>query len=353
MKGKYKLMKAIHFVQPEKIKVVDIPIPEIKADEVLCKVNYAGICGTDLDLLTGNMIHIKTGMTKYPIVPGHEWSGTIVKVGSEVKNFIEGERVTADVSLGCGKCEYCRRGQYNLCPNREVIGSYRNRQGCFAEYIAVPERHLYKVPEGVSDQEAALVEPAGTAAYAVKRARIPMGATVMVIGDGPIGLLAALLARLAGAARVIVAGSWDEKLEIAKKTGAFATINYHRENIAESAIKLNDGVGPDVVIEASGNQSAFHSAIEAVKPGGRIVLISWYADAEVPAPLNGIIVKDLDLVCCLASPNTFQTVLNYMDAGALDAKSLITHIVPLEKMEEMVAMMRAKKECRIKILLKP
>lgn len=346
-------MKAIHFVEPEKIKVVDIPMPEMKDDEVVAKVSWAGICGTDLDLLTGNMIHIKTGMTKYPIIPGHEWSGTVVKVGPAVRNFKVGDRVTADVSLGCGKCEFCRKGKYNLCPDREVIGSYRNRQGAYAEYIAAPERHLYHIPDGVSDEEAAMVEPAGTAAYAVRRARIEMGSSVMVIGDGPIGQIAAQLAKVNGASKVIMAGSWDEKLEIAKQTGTDEVINYHREDIAERAIELTGGKGPDIVIESSGNQSAFHSAIKAVRPSGRVVLISWYADAEVPAPLNGIIVKDLDIVCCLASPNTFDAVLSYMQSGQLNVKPLITHKVPLEQVEDMIRMIRAKKECRIKILLQP
>lgn len=346
-------MKAIHFVEPEKIRVVDMPMPEMKDDEVIAKVSWAGICGTDLDLLTGNMIHIKNGMTKYPITPGHEWSGTIVKVGPAVRNFKVGDRVTADVSLGCGKCEFCRKGKYNLCPDREVIGSYRNRQGAFAEYIAAPERHLYHIPDGVSDEEAAMVEPAGTAAYAVRRARIEMGSSVMVIGDGPIGQIAAQLAKVNGAAKVIMAGSWDQKLEIARQNGIDEVINYHREDIAERAIALTGGKGPDIVIESSGNQNAFQSAIKAVRPSGRVVLISWYADAEVPAPLNGIIVKDLDIVCCLASPNTFDAVLNYMGSGQLNVKPLITHKVPLEKCEDMIKMIREKKECRIKILLQP
>lgn len=345
-------MKVVHFEQPEVIKIAHVPEPILKPDEVMCKVHYAGICGTDLDLLTGEMIHIKNGNTKYPIIPGHEWSGTIVKVGEQVTNFKVGDRVTADVSLGCGKCEYCRKGHYNLCPDREVIGSYKNRQGGFAEYICAPERHLYKIPDSVSDQEAALVEPAGTAAYAVRRSQIPEGATVLVIGDGPIGQCAQQLARLAGAAKVIVAGSWDQKLQIALDTGADYVINYHNEDIAEKTLELTDGKGADVVIESSGSNSAFLSAIKAARTCGKVTLISWY-NGDVPAPLNSIIVKDLDIICCLASPNTFDTVLNYMGAGKLNVKPLITHVEPMEKMEDMIKMIRAKKECRIKVLLHP
>ena len=149
-------MKAIRFMKPETIELSDIPMPVCGPDEVIAKIAYAGFCATDIELLTGEMVHIKNGNTKYPLVPGHEWSGTVVQVGSEVQGFQVGDPVTSDVSLGCGKCDFCRQGHYNLCPNREVVGSYRNRQGVFAEYVAIPQRHLYHIPAGVSLEEAAL-----------------------------------------------------------------------------------------------------------------------------------------------------------------------------------------------------
>lgn len=346
-------MKAIQFTNPEAIQFADIPVPEIKEDEVLAKVAYAGFCGTDIDLLTGDMVHIKNGFTTYPLVPGHEWSGVIEKAGKNVSGFAPGDKVTSDVSLGCGTCEYCRKGSYNLCPNREVVGSYRNRQGVFAEYVAVPARHLYKIPEGVSLEEAALAEPAGTAAYAVRRANIAMGSRVLVIGDGPIGQLAAQFARLNGAVKVLMAGSWDEKLAVAKATGTDEVMNYHHEDIVGRSRELTDGLGPDVIIETSGNKTALNQAILALRPGGNIVLISWYSDVEVAVQMNNAIAKDCNLIGALASPNTFDAVLAYMASGKIQVKPLITHVEPLEKFEDMVKMVRAKKECRIKILLKP
>ena len=177
-------MKAIRFMKPETIEYSEVPMPALGDGEVLAEIAYAGFCATDIELLTGEMVHIKNGNTTYPIIPGHEWSGTIVQTGKDVRGFRPGDRITSDVSLGCGKCDFCRRGHYNLCPNREVVGSYRNRQGVFAQYVAVPERHVYRIPEGLSLEEAALAEPAATAAYAVAKARIPAGAQVLVIGDG-------------------------------------------------------------------------------------------------------------------------------------------------------------------------
>lgn len=346
-------MKAIQFTGPESIVLSEIPIPEIKDDEVLAKIAYAGFCGTDIDLLTGDMVHIKNGFTTYPLVPGHEWSGVIEKIGKNVKGFKPGDKVTSDVSLGCGSCGYCRKGRYNLCPGREVIGSYRNRQGVFAEYIAVPQRHLYRIPEGVSLKEAALAEPAGTAAYAVRRAGITMGSDILVIGDGPIGQLTAQLAGQNGAAKVLMAGSWEQKLRVARQTGVDAVMNYHKEDIVERSRELTGGQGPDVIIETSGNKIALNDAVKALRPGGNIVLISWYSDAEVPVQMNNAIAKDCNLIGALASPNSFDAVLNYMAAGKLDAEPLITHIEPLENFAEVVKMIRAKKEYRIKVLLEP
>ncbi len=345
-------MKAIRFMRPEVIEYSEIPKPELRQGEVLAEIAYAGFCATDIELLTGEMVHIKNGNTTYPIMPGHEWSGTIVQVGEGVRGLAVGDRITSDVSLGCGECDECRKGHYNLCPNREVIGSYRNRQGVFAQYVAVPQRHVYKIPDGLSMEEAALAEPAATAAYAVSKARIPAGAEVLVIGDGPIGQLAAQLANIQGASKVILAGSWDEKLEIAKACGIAQTINYHHEDVAARAKELTDG-GPEIVIETSGSNSALTSAVQALKPTGRIVAVSWYNGAMVDVPMNTLIVKDAELVGSLASPNSFGPVLRYMAEGKLKVKPLITHVRPLEELESVVKMVRAKKEMRIKILLKP
>ncbi len=345
-------MKAIRFMRPEVIEYSEIPKPELRQGEVLAEIAYAGFCATDIELLTGKMVHIKNGNTTYPIIPGHEWSGTIVQVGEGVRGLAVGDRITSDVSLGCGECDECRKGHYNLCPNREVIGSYRNRQGVFAQYVAVPQRHVYKIPDGLSMEEAALAEPAATAAYAVSKARIPAGAEVLVIGDGPIGQLAAQLANIQGASKVILAGSWDEKLEIAKACGIAQTINYHHEDVAARAKELTDG-GPEIVIETSGSNSALTSAVQALKPTGRIVAVSWYNGAMVDVPMNTLIVKDAELVGSLASPNSFGPVLRYMAEGKLKVKPLITHVRPLEELESVVKMVRAKKEMRIKILLKP
>ena len=284
-------MKAIRFMDPGVIEYSEIPQPEIRDDEVLAQIAYAGFCATDIELLTGEMIHIKNGNTKYPIIPGHE-------------------------------------------------------------YVAIPQRHLYHIPEGLSLEEAALAEPAATAMYAVTKAQIPAGAQVLVIGDGPIGQLAAQLANIAGASRVIMAGSWDEKLAIARECGIHETINYHNEDVIQRARELTEG-GPEIVIETSGSNVALNMAVQALKPTGRIVAVSWYNGANVDVAMNTLIVKDAALIGSLASPNSFTPVLRYMVEGKLKVKPLITHIKRLEDFQNVIEMIRAKKEMRIKVLLKP
>lgn len=273
------------------------------------------------------------------------------QLAKNVRDFKVGDRVTSDVSLGCGECENCRQGHYNLCPNREVVGSYRNRQGVFAQYVAAPQRHLYKIPENLSLEEAALAEPAATAMYAVTKAQIPAGAQVLVIGDGPIGQLAHSLPIL----RVPAGSSWqaagDEKLAIAKECGIHDTINYHKE-VWYSGKGLTEG-GPEIVIETSGSNAALNMAVQALKPTGRIVAVSWYNGANVDVAMNTLIVKDAALIGSLASPNSFTPVLRYMAEGKLKVKPLITHVKPLEEFQDVIGMIRAKKEMRIKILFQP
>ncbi len=346
-------MKAIRFMEPYKIEVSEVAKPVPGPNDILVKIMAVGVCATDLELLSGEMPHIKNGFTKFPLIPGHEWTGVIEAVGEFVKGFTVGERVTGDVSIGCGCCQTCREGHYNLCPNRVVIGSYRNKDGAFAEYLTIPYRHVYKLPDNIGFEDGALIEPAATAYYGVKRANVKFGDTVAVIGDGPIGLLAVQCAKLSGASKVISVGSWDEKLEIAKQTGADVVYNYKRNDVVEVIRNETGGVGVDKIIETSGNNIAFNQAIQAIRPQGRIALLSFYSGTEMPAIINTVITKDAELCGVLASPNCFKPIISMISSGKLNVKPLITHRFPLEKFEDVVKLMEEKKECRIKILLIP
>ena len=346
-------MKALIFTEPNKFSYDEVQTPSIKSDEVLIRIKRVGICGSDLELLSGDMPHIKNGFTTYPLIPGHEWSGEIVKLGSGVKGFIVGDRVVGDVSIGCGCCDYCREGKFNLCPNRVVVGSYRNKDGAYAEYINMPYRHVYKIPDNISYEEAALIEPAATSYYGVQRGRVSFGETVLVIGDGSIGLLAAQCAKAAGASKVLLVGSWDEKLNIGKELGASDTFNYHNGSISSWVKSITAGVGVDVVIESSGSTSTVDECLYSLKPGGRIVLLSLYRKYSFETRINDIVIKDCDVIGVLASRNTFRPTLAMMGNGTIKAKPLITHQFKLKDFSEALKVITDRTECRIKILLEP
>lgn len=346
-------MKAVRFMGPEKLEYGDVPTPVLQGNEVLIRVKAVGICGSDMELYYGEHTYLKRGLTKYPLIPGHEWSGQIEEVGSDVVGFEVGDKVTGEVSLGCGKCAMCKIGRFNLCPNRAVIGSYKNRDGAFAEYIKLPYQDVYKVPDTISYEEAAMVEPAATAAYGVVKGKLGYGDTVLVIGDGSIGLLSVQCAKAVGASKVFVVGSWDEKLEIAKQTGADAVMNYKKDDVLAKVNELTNGVGVDVVIECSGNPKTVNQSLQAMKPGGKVILLSLYPASEFMADINLIITKDADVIGSLASPNAFKPTIDLMESGRINVKPLITQKLPLENAQDAINMVADRSVCTIKPILIP
>lgn len=346
-------MKAARIYGPKDIRIVEIDRPEISDYEVLVKVKAVGLCGTDVELFEGTMPYLKNGLTTLPITPGHEWSGIIEEVGARVKKFKVGDRVTGDVSLGCGCCDYCKEGRYNLCPNRRVVGSYKNKDGGMAEYIVMPERYLYILPENISFEEGALIESTATCIYGIRRTNIQLGETVLIIGDGPIGLLSAQVAYRSGASKVIISGSYNEKLIIAQKTADADIINRHDENVVEKVKKITLDQGADVVIEACGNKSGLDQAIELVKPGGRICLLSIYTKDLLNIAINKVIFKDLEVIGSLASPNSFQSAINMLSENLINTKKVISHSISLDNVSKAFDLIYNKRNEVVKIILKP
>ncbi|MCK8827414.1 alcohol dehydrogenase catalytic domain-containing protein [Natroniella acetigena] len=346
-------MKAARIFGEKEIKVVEIPRPEVGPEEVLIRVKAVGLCGTDVELYEGTMPYIERGDTVLPITPGHEWAGVVEEVGEGVSDFGPGDRVTGDVSLACGDCSYCMSGSYNLCPNRRVVGSYKNKDGGFAEYIIMPERHLYCLPENITFPEAAMVESAATCVYGIEKTGIEFGSTVLVIGDGPIGQLAAQSVAASGAGEVILSGSYDQKLAIAEKTCDAKTINRYQQDVIETVMDYTGGIGADIVIEACGNELGLKQAIEAVKPGGKLCLLSIYPQDELTIDLNTMVFKDLEIHGSLASPNAFQPTINMLKAGKIKTEELNSHTLSLEDVEDAFDLIYNNKEEVLKIILTP
>ncbi|MBS3765377.1 alcohol dehydrogenase catalytic domain-containing protein [Candidatus Bipolaricaulota bacterium] len=345
-------MRAARIFGEKDIRYVEKAKPTVGPEEVLVKVKAVGVCGSDVELYEGVHPYLERGLTTLPITPGHEWSGRVAETGDKVEDFSPGDRVTGDVTLACGDCEYCMNGRYNLCPNRIVVGSYRNKEGGFAEYIKMPRRHLYEIPEGVSYREAAMTEPAATCVYGVNRTDIEFGSSVFVVGDGAIGQLA-LQSAAAGAGKVIISGSYDQKLDIAADLYGAETINRHEHDVVDRVKELTKNEGVDVVLEASGNDKGLDQGLEALRPGGKICLLSIYPQEELTADINSVVFKDADLYGVLGSPGSFSSTLEMMAKDKLKPEELISHTVSLENAEKAFDFVYNDRENTIKTIIEP
>jgi 2-desacetyl-2-hydroxyethyl bacteriochlorophyllide A dehydrogenase len=256
-------MRAAVVVKPDEIAVKEVDVPRISKDDVLIRVKYCGICGTDISILHG--IYSSEYL---PLIPGHEFVGHVAKVGDEVNGFREGELVTADINMGCGQCFYCRRNAVLMCKECRQLGIHTG--GAFAEYISVPASHVYRLSEDIPVENGALIEPVSNVVRAAKMGGITFANSVVVIGAGPAGLLHLQMAKNCGAAPIIVIGKHPARLEYAKKLGADFTI-LTGENDVETVKRSTDGRGADFVIESVGRIDVYEKAFRFVRPGGRIM----------------------------------------------------------------------------------
>ena len=232
-----KTMKAARLFGPDDLRVINMPIPELGPRDILSKVMRAGICGTDYSIYSGEFSFVKDGSVKFPFTPGHEWSGVVAAVGSEVVSFKPGDRIVGDTFVSCGSCDVCLMGLYDHCKNVRSVGTINAWDGGFAEYTVFPERHIFHLPDGVSFDAGAFVEPAATSLNAVNAASVEVGDTVLVHGSGPLGVLAAKFAKLSGASKVFITGRKDPKLQVALSYGADVAINTTRESVADAVAR--------------------------------------------------------------------------------------------------------------------
>ncbi len=346
-------MKAARIFGPQDIRYEEVPTPVPGTGEVLVRVRAEGVCGSDLLLLKGDFAYIRAGLTTYPFTPGHEWSGQVAEVGAGVEGFAAGDPVVGEPSLGCGECRWCLRGRYDLCPARQEVGSLRNKEGGYAEYILMPARHLYKVPPGLSLEEAALTEPAADAVYALKKARVAGANPVVILGDGPMGLLSLQAARAFGAVRILLSGLSDKKLSVARELGADEVIHAGKENLKERVRELTGGGGAELVVEASGSSDAMAETVHLIRPGGEIVVVGIYGGSPVPFDMTTLVLKDVTLIGSHVSPNCFSPTLALMAAGKILAEPLITHRFPLAAVSDALRAQEELEEERIKILVLP
>ncbi len=333
-------MQAARVHAPRDIRVEEVETPSIGPREILIDVHAAGICKTDLEIYEGTFPHLRTGLLQLPRIPGHEWSGTVAQHGSEVTRFKPGDRVTGDTAIGCGECSYCLAGHYNLCPTRQTVGILR-KDGAFAQQLVMPERHLYHIPENVSLDEAALVEPAAVAVHAVRRLSPSLGERCVVFGDGPLGQLCMQAVINAGATKVAMVGHHDYKLKVAKETGAQFTAKQTDDGFMDRLREWHDGEGPALVVEASGNATGIRDAVRLARPGGKIVNISFCGVSEISVDLDILVARELSIIGSIANPNSFPAALRLLSEGRLNVKPLITHKFELGQISDALEQIEA------------
>ena len=343
-------MKALVLSAYEQLAVEEVPSPVAAPDEVLVRVEACGICGSDVHGFDGT-----SGRRIPPIVMGHEAAGIIAAVGSDVKGYAVGDRVTFDSTVYCGHCEYCLRGEVNLCDNRQVVGvscgDYR-REGAFAELVRVPERILYKLPESLSFAEAAMLEAVSVALHAVRVTQLRGGERALVIGAGMIGLLTLQAAKAAGCAQVMVADVDATRLKLAKASGADAVLLASGAELLQAVMEKTGGRGVDVVFEAVGRNETVSSAIDVVCKGGTVTLIGNITP-EVKLPLQKVVSREIRLQGTAASAGEYPQAMELMMSGAIDVKPLITAVAPLGDGPQWFARLHAREPNLMKIVLAP
>lgn len=339
-------MRAVIIDKPGEIRVGNVPDPTPKPDELIVKVGACGICGTDLHISEGEF-----PPTPYPIVPGHEFAGEVVAVGSNVQPGIGtketkltiGTRVAVDPSLFCGHCVFCRTGHGNLCLDWNAIGDTVN--GAFAEYVAVPAANAYVLPDHVSFREAALIEPVSCAVHGIHRLEPRLGDSMLIVGAGTMGLLLLQLALRGGASRVAMLDLNAQRLTLAEKLGAYRTATHI------DALLDIEPLGFDCVIDATGVPKAIETAFKAVKRGGKFMVFGVApSEARVALSPFGIYNDEITIVGSMAVLHSYQQAVDLVSGGAINTEAMLTEAFPLEKFSHALDQVRQGKGLKTQIL---
>jgi L-iditol 2-dehydrogenase len=343
-------MKALVLQEYKKFAVEELAVPTPQPGEVLVRVRACGICGSDVHGMDGS-----TGRRIPPLVMGHEAAGEIAAVGPGVTAWKAGDRVTFDSTVYCGECWFCKRGEVNLCDNRQVLGvscgDYR-RQGAFAEFVAVPQRILYRLPDNLSFEQAAMVEAVSVAVHAVARTPGVRDAATVVVGVGMIGLLVVQALRVAGAKQIIAIDLEEDRLALAKRRGATTTFKADEADLAAKIRALTHGRGADAAFEVVGLSPTLKTAVDGVRKGGSITLVG-NLKAQVDLSLQAVVTRQLTLIGTCASAGEYPECLELIASGQINVTEFISATPPLAEGAEWFSRLYAGEKGLMKVLLKP
>lgn len=317
-------------VKPGDMRILDAAMPAPKEDEVLIKVEYVGICGSDIHgFESGPFIPPKDPNQKIGL--GHECAGTVVSVGSKVKKFKAGDRVNIEPGVPCGTCRYCREGRYNICPDVDFMATQPNYRGALTNYLVHPESMTYHLPENVDTMEGALVEPAAVGMHAAAEAAVRPGDKIVILGAGCIGLMTLQACRAMGASEIVVVDIIEKRLAMAEKLGAAAVVNGMKENSEKRVKELLGDWGADIVFETAGSPKTAAQALNMVTRGGKIMIVGTISG---DTPINFLkINREVKIQTVFRYANNYPMTIDAIASGRFDVKSMVTDIYPYEEVQ--------------------
>jgi L-iditol 2-dehydrogenase len=349
-KGAATQMNALLLKNYMEMELTEMPVPSYAADEVLVRVKACGICGSDVHGFDGS-----TGRRIPPLVMGHEAAGIVVEAGANVKGLHAGDRVTFDSTVYCGACFFCRRGDVNLCDNRQVLGvscgEFR-RHGAFAEFVNVPERITYKLPDAVPFEHAAMIEAVSIAVHAVGITPVKLADTAVVVGSGMIGLLVVQALRVAGCGRIIAVDIDDAKLAMALRLGADSGLNPKNCDVPAAVREWTGGRGADIALEVVGATAPIATAIASVRKGGVVTLVG-NVSPSVEIPLQAVVSRQIRVQGSCASSGEYPQCLDLLARGAIQVEPLISAKVPLADGPKWMRRLYEKEPNLMKVILQP
>lgn len=345
------ILKALILTETNRFEYTDMDPPQIgNPDDVLIRVKACGICGSDVHGMDGS-----TGRRIPPIVMGHEASGVIEAAGKNVTGWAKGDPVTFDSTIYCGKCDYCRSGRVNLCDNRRVVGvscgEYR-QHGAFAEFVVVPQHILYRLPQGITFEQAAMVEALSIAFHAVRRTPIRLNDTAVVVGAGMIGLLVIQTLRLAGCGTIVAVDVDDGKLQLAGQLGADFGVHASGDDAKEAVLGVTGNRGADCAFEVVGISPAVKTGMDVLKKGGSLTLVGNLS-AAVDFPLQAAVTREITLYGSCASSGEYPACLDMIARKKIDVDALISAAAPLSEGASWFRRLYDKEPGLMKVVLKP
>ena len=343
-------MKALVLTEYGKLEIKEVPLPELLPGEVLIRVEAVGICGSDVHGMDGS-----TGRRIPPVIMGHEAAGVITKTGPEVSGWEPGDRVTFDSTIYRLDDWYSRKGLYNLSDNRMVLGvscPEFKREGAFAEYVAVPQHILYRIPEGVSFVHAAMTEPVAVALHALNLTQTSVNDSAVVGGSGMIALFVIQLLKMAGCGQIITFDLDQDRLDLALKLGATHAFLADLTDVPGEVKKLTQGRGADLGFEVVGNSPVMNTVIDSVRKGAQVTLVG-NVSAEVNFPLQKVVTRQLTLRGSCAICGEYEAVLSLIAQGKISMDPMISAVAPLEEGADWFKRLYQRERGLMKVILKP